>query len=449
MTRKVLLITYEFPPSGGGGVQRWAKMCRYLPDSGWQPVVVCAEPVPRRTRDDSLLADVAGVEVHRTPHRHSANAIAGLLEPLKRLGRGQRDMRDAPGSAQGTAPSATSASSAMRKAPLSTRISRWIAVPDEAAYWRPVAVREAVRVGREAAVEAVIATGPPFSAMMAGARVARELGVPLVLDQRDGWGTSPVIELPTGLHRRLSRSQERRVMPAAHVVVATADSIAEEAAAFGARRTLVIANGFDPSDLPGHAPNAEGPLRLVFMGKVFFGHSDPAPLFTAMALAAKQGGPAAEIRFEIIGTWPDGVVRAAAEAGVADRVEFTPYMPHHEALARTAQADVGLLLIADRPGAEGTCPAKLYEYLGMGMPVLLAGPPDGMPARILRETDGGWAVKPSDISGLAQRLAELADAKAAGRTLGEPDADAVGRYSRPKQAARYAELLNEVTGERA
>ena len=83
MPRNLLVLTYEFPPSGGGGVQRVAKFCRFLPAAGWIPQVVTAEPVPGRSVDRSLVADVADVEVVRTPARHVATTIASAIAPYQ------------------------------------------------------------------------------------------------------------------------------------------------------------------------------------------------------------------------------------------------------------------------------------------------------------------------------------------------------------------------------
>ncbi len=466
--RKVLVITYEFPPAGGGGVQRWAKMCRYLPEHGWTPVVLTAEPVARRSRDDSLLADVAGVEVHRIPHRHVAAAVADAIEPVKRLrdalrgmlrrtpvGTGSgRDGSPAPEAAAGET-RRTSASGPIRpqaparplaRVPLSSRIARYLAVPDDAAFWRGHAIAAGTWLARVAEAEAIVATGPPFSALIAGAAVARRTGLPLILDMRDGWDTNPVVRMPTAWHNRRSNALERETLPVADLVTCTAPAIGEEAERFGARATRVIPNGFDEADLPKHRPDPAAPLSLVFMGKVYAGHSDPAPLLAAI-VRARELTPL-PVRFEIIGSWPEGLEASVAEAGLSDSVTFTGYLPHREALERTARADVGVLLIADRPGAAGSCPAKLYEYLGMGMPVLIVGPDDGMPAAVLTQTRGGSVIHPDDTEALAAEIVRLAEAKAKGNELITPDEAAVAAYSRRGQAAAMAAALTEVVEHR-
>ncbi len=447
---KVLVIAYEFPPAGGGGVQRWAKMCRYLPEHGWTPVVLTAEPVARRSRDESLLADVVGVEVHRIPHRHVAAAVASAIEPIKRLRDVLRRIRPsgrAPGSSPGSGAQGPEHARSLARTPLSSRIARYLAVPDDAAFWRRHAIAAAESLARVSEVDAIVATGPPFSALIVGAAVSRRTGLPLILDMRDGWDTNPVVRMPTAWHLRRSNALERETLPVADLVTCTAPAIGEEAVRFGAKATRVIPNGFDEADLPRHAPDRDAPLTLVFMGKVYAGHSDPAPLLAALTRAREL--TRLPVRFEIIGSWPEGLESSVAATGLGDAVTFTGYLPHREALERTARADVGVLLIADRPGAAGSCPAKLYEYLGMGMPVLIVGPDDGMPAAVLTQTQGGVVVHPDDTERLAEEIVRLAEAKANGNRLIVPDAAAVAAYSRRGQAAAMAVALSEVVERRA
>jgi glycosyltransferase involved in cell wall biosynthesis len=448
MPRNLLVITYEFPPSGGGGVQRVAKLCRFLPTHAWVPHVVTAEPVPGRSLDTSLLGDVEGVDILRTPARHVATAISSVLIPFKRVALWVRRMirgRGAVPSGASAGVAAESGASTIRNASASSRIARWVAVPDDAVWWKRPAVKAAIELGRASGVEAVFASGPPFSALVVGARVARTLGVPFVADMRDGWETNPVVVLPTKLHYRYSARLERRTVPQAAIVTCTTPAIAAEATRFGAKATSVIPNGFDADDLPSHAPDLRGPLKIVYMGKVYFGHSDPTPFLESLARLSSADGPASRVEFDLVGTWPKTIEDTVARLGLAERVRLHEYLPHREALGLVAQADLGLVLIADRPGAAGSAPAKLYEYLGMGLPTLLVGPRGGYPAQVLDETRAGVRVDPGDPRALDAVLTRLAVAKAAGTALATPDADAVARFDRRKQAAEFARKLEMVT----
>lgn len=435
MTKRCLVLTYEFPPAGGGGVQRVAKFCRFLPQNGWEPHVVTATLIPGRPTDDSLVSDVAGVAVRRTPHRHVATAVSRAIAPLK--GAMKRGSGPGSGAEQPAAPSAD-----LAKPSLSSRIARWVATPDDAVLWKGPAVRAAYAIGKAQQVDVVIASGPPYSVLVAGEKVAKLLGVPFVADMRDGWSTSPVLSLPTPLHRAFSKSLEKRVMRRTAAVTCATPAIAEEARSWGAHGIEVLPNGFDDEDLPVHAPDASAPLHLAFMGKMFFGHSDPTTVFEAFA---KLSGVAADARLTIVGAWPEQVEQMAASLGIADRVTFQPYLPHREALELVASADVGLVIVADRPGAEGTTPGKLYEYLGIGLPVLFVGPSRGFAVELIGSTHSGVCVSPGDVDAIASAITAFTEHKRAGTPLAHTDADQVARYSRRGQAAMLADILDRVS----
>jgi glycosyltransferase involved in cell wall biosynthesis len=432
MTRRVLILTYEFPPSGGGGVQRVAKFARYLRDNGWEPVVVTARAIAGRSRDESLARELEGVEVVRTPARHVSSAIARVISPVKALLKRGRGAGPAAAGATGLRPT------------VSNRLARHLTL-DDAQLWVGPASRAAVRIGRERGVEAVIASGPPFSVTWAGVRAARSLGVPLIVDLRDAWRDNPVAWFPDAESRRRSEDLERLVLGAAAVVTATTPTIVAEAREMGGRDVRHLPNGYDAADVVPWAPSADGPLRLTFMGKMYRGHSEPDALFTALArLRALR--PDLEVRFEVIGDPLEDVARAAAQAGLQDAVTFAGYLPHREAIARLASADVAVSLIADRPGATGAIGGKVFEYLGVGIPVLVVGPLAGETASLVSRAHAGWALTPSDTDGLVALLADLADRKRSGAGLGvTPDSAVVESFDRRAQAAALAGILGEVT----
>lgn len=436
MPRTVLLITYEFPPSAGAGVQRMAKFARYLPDSGWSPVVLTAEPIPGRPVDDSLTAPVADIPVRRTPARHVGTAVAQMLAPLKR----SRAQTGAPASQPASVPAA-SAPPARHAVPLSSRISRLVAVPDDAAFWIAEAVRDGITFGREHSVEAVVASGPPHSVLIAGSRIARALGVPFVADMRDAWRDNPGGAFPTSWHRKKSALFEQRALSTAAVVTCVSQPIADEAAEMGGRSVRVLPNGFDPVDITtSWQGGAEGPLTVAYMGR-FYGSHDPAAFFEGFAKASES----AELRFSFTGPDPDRVQAAASRLGFADRVDARGYAPHREALARVAAADVGLVVITDEPGAKANYTGKLFEYLGMGIPTLVVGPPDGAAADLVRAAGAGEVAADGDPGDIARALLQLSAAKAGGWSTFSPDTSAIRRFERPAQAAELASILDEVT----
>jgi glycosyltransferase involved in cell wall biosynthesis len=446
---RVLVIAYEYPPSGGGGVQRIAKFTRYLPEFGWDPVVVAARPVKGRALDESLAEEVSHVPVTRVPARHVGMAVSrglgvarGARDRLRGSGRpgGEVAMTDAQAAAVDTVAAGT------RRPGRTQQITQWVSSPDFAGYWIRHAVTAAVREGRANRVDAVIASSPPFSALVAGARTATRLGVPFVADFRDAWRDNPGAWYPTGWHRERSFALERAVLGEAAGVTCVSSPIEREVLEMGGHNTVVLPNGFDSADLVPWRPSADAPPTIAFMGWLYPAHSDPRPFLEAMRLAADRSAAAAELRFRIIGPSPGFAVAAVEQMGLQDRVDFLGYQPHGTALELLSTADAGLVLIRDVPESKGSYTGKIFEYLGMGIPILLAGPPDGVAADLIREANAGWVVAHGDTQGLASALVELAEAKSAGRRPEAPNAEVIARFDRRAQAGVLARMLDEVSG---
>ncbi len=433
--RRLLVLTYEFPPTGGGGVQRIAKFCRDLQRHGWEPTVVTAEHVQGRPYDASLCTDVEGIPVVRLAHHNLIHAIAAPLAVLKRAlsSRGSSDV------VWGSVASNTQST----RTPMSTRVARWLSVPDEAARWARSAALHVQTM--DTRFDAVLASGPPHSTLVAGRTCAERRGIPLVVDMRDSWAHNPHFYFATPVHRWLIERQQRRVCGSAALVTAVSPRIADEARAFGARSAEVIPNGYDASEMPPLMGRPEAPLTLAFMGR-FYGLTDPTPLLDALAhLVGVIGGRG--VHLEIVGTGDPAVEAAVRSRGLQDVVTFHGYLPHEEALRVVAGCDVGVVVIADEPGAESVYTGKLFEYLGMGIATLVIGPVSGAAAELVLLSGAGRVVGYRDSEAIALVLADLADMKAAGSVLASPVATLISSFERSQQAARLARLLDDVISE--
>ncbi len=443
LPRDLLLVAYEFPPSAGAAVQRIAKYARFLPEAGWRVRVICAEPIPGWPTDETLVDEVADIEVTRLPGRNTAVAIARAISPVKQL---MQTARRSPSVASDAAVMPVAAADeTSAKRPLSTRISRWIAVPDDAVRWSREVVDVAVRLHAERPFAAVLASGPPYSALVASAEISERLGIPFVADLRDAWRDNRNIEWPTAAHRRRSEALERRVMAQASAAVAVSDPIAAEAAEMGALRTLVVPNGFDSTASPRWKPDPTAPLKIVFLGRMSAKFADPRAFLEGFRLALERYPEFAGAKLEVLGPDVPFVRELVARMGLDAHVEFRGFLPYVDALAEVARADAGLICFWDAPGSEAIYSTKLFDYLGVGIPILLMGPTEGVAARLIRDAGVGDAVAYSDAEGAANALGKLAKAKAAGMSPIDPVAEVIARYDRRSQSLEVGRLLDEVT----
>jgi len=327
--RRLLVVSYYAPPLGLSGVMRVAKLCKFLPEFGWQPLLLTVKPVAYRAYDPRLLADLGRTRVTRTESA-DPNRLLNLLRA--------RRSRLVPVFAGGAGRLA--------------RALNYLAFPDAKVGWFPfgsVAGRHLVDREKPAAV---FATAPPFTSLLLGVRLKAHGHVPLVLDFRDPWPTG--FAMPPRWQRAPLRSLRRYLLRRADLALAVNEGTAR-AVGPGVE---VLDNGFDPDDFRVEPRRPDG-LSVVHVGNLWRNRTEV--LAFADALGRVPGA-----RLYLAGA-VDGETRRRLEAN--PRVSLLGSVPHAEACALMKGASA--LLYVGKPGqAVGI---KLYEYLGAGRPVLLWG----------------------------------------------------------------------------
>lgn len=383
--RRVLLISYVFPPTGGAGVQRALKLVKYLPAFGWEAVVVTPRTPPVPLQDASYARDLP------------PNLVVRRLPTLEFGGTGG----EAAGGPAGPA-------SARRR--LAGMLSGLL-FPDPRVLWLPTALPGAMSAARRHRVDAVLATGPPFSVFPLAGAVARLARLPLVLDFRDDWSGYFNRGYRSGggrLRAWLTLAAEAALTArAARVTLTTPEAAARMRALHGGPegKYRLIPNGYDPDDFAGlerrpPEPTADGRLHLLYTGTVAAFHP-LRPLWEAAARLNPE--QRRRLAVTIVGrVVDDGETTDPGLPGLD--VRLLPYEPHGRVLRRMAGAHVLLATQAGEPGLERMVPAKLFEYLAARRPVLVVAPP-GSAARIVTDAGAGVAVSPDDPARLAEVLA--------------------------------------------
>ncbi|MBX2972228.1 MAG: glycosyltransferase [Flavobacteriales bacterium] len=424
--KRVLVITYYWPPNGGAAVQRWLKMVKYLPGHGWSPVVYTPEnpeiilPDPALEREVPPDATVVRRPINepytwykRLTGRKASDRVH--LGFIKEKGRG--GWRE--------------------------ELAVWVRgnafIPDARVWWVRPSVRFLTEYLREHPVDAVVTTGPPHSMHLIGLALKKRTGVRWIADWRDPWTNIDFyrqLKLTRAADRKHHRL-EREVVKHADVNVAVGWTMADELNALGSRRTEVVTNGFDPTDVPTVADAKEGEpspgdaYSLVHVGNMTASRDIPQ-LWTALAELCRAD-PAFAERFVLrfIGPVDQAVLASVERAGLAGRMERTGSVDHAQAMRAMQCARVLLLSVNDTPNARGVLTSKLFEYLAMGRPILAVGPPDGDVARVLR---------PPHL--LLPRAAATMDPQQVRRLFDVPSTGAAdAQWSRPVLAGRMAAIL--------
>ncbi|MEF8816589.1 MAG: glycosyltransferase [Salinibacter sp.] len=433
MERRVLVLSYYFPPAGGPGVQRALKFVKYLPEYGWRPVVVTVQQGAYPAHDPSLADEVpAQASVHRTPSLDPHSLYARLT------GRSEDEVDV--GSVQG------------RDEGWMETIGRWVRanvfLPDARVGWVPFAVWRGRQLIAEKRVDAILTTGPPHSTHLSGALLQATTGVPWVADFRDPWtDINYYHELPhTRWARRLDAALERWVLRRARAVTTVSPSWRDRLARKAGRAAspiTVVQNGFDATDIaPGQADPLTDTFDLTHVGSLYASRN-PTALWRALRrLCDEDAVPALRIR--LVGTVDPNVRRSLQKHGLMDRTEIVPYVPHEDAVEYMRRAGGLLLSIEEFPAADGMMTGKVYEYLAAGRPVVGVGPSSGDAAALLRATEGGRLFGRGDVSGLAQSIRAQYEAWADGTPRAGASPEALRPYRRRVQTQQIATVLRDV-----
>jgi glycosyltransferase involved in cell wall biosynthesis len=375
---KVLLVSFYFPPAGGGGVQRPLKLAQYLPALGIETHVLAPDD-PRWIHRDEGLRTPTQAWVHRARY---VGPSGGKPAEVVRA----RDGID--------------------RALVQLRLqARRLIVPDENATWTVTAVPAAIRIARRHDIDAVITTSPPGSTHLVGAAVQKATGARWVADLRDSLvahahrrADTLATRAKAAMHRRVAQLVATR----ADAITCVSDAIADEVRALGPRGTVsTIANGCDFDDFTGLEYVPAPRFRITHAGS-FFGRRDPRPFLQALHDSGL------DVRARFLGDFRSSDREWAAGLGLDERLELIPYAPRRTSLELQRDSEALLLLIPEAGGrGKGVLSGKVFEYIASRRPILAAVPPDGAAAELVRATGTGVVAPPDDPEALREALAGL------------------------------------------
>ena len=433
--RRLLIISYVFPPVGGAGVQRAVKFVKYLPEYGWRASVLTALNPSVPVQDESLLRDVpSDTTIVRAPTLEPSYGVKALV-----AGRGARTGGGRQVVANGL------------KAITRFAASRLLQ-PDPQILWYPAAARAGSRLLQSTRHDAVLVSGPPFSSFLVGAALSRRAHIPLILDYRDEWALSNAHLENRGFGRLAQQMQDmvqRRVVRAAAGLVATTASSARTLRetlddAGSNARVLSIPNGFDPDDFAGPAPQVipGERFRLVYTGTLW-NLTSVAPLVEAV-LSLDRRAPDVTSHLELVFVGR----RTAEQQALLDPCRATralltqyDYAPHDTAIGFIRSAHLLCALLSDAAGAERVLPGKIFEYMAAERPILVIAPRGDL-WQLTELYPAASRHEPRDVGSIARFLERAVEMFRAGSGPERVMWDS-RPYDRRVQAGVLAGFLNE------
>lgn len=388
--KKVLIIAYYFPPMGMGGVQRVAKFVKYLPQFGWQPVVLTVKDVEYLWHDSSLMEDIPEeVRVKRS----------GSLDPLRILFLIKKIFK------------AKNKKSDRRSEFYTERKSRflsWFLFPDNKIGWLPWALAKGFFLCRRERIDLIFSTSPPLTSHLLGYLLKLFTGTRWVSDYRDLWGGGYQHEhLPTPLHGWLKNRLQRTFLKKADGVVSVNRLLSQRLKEKQTRlvKSVTIPSGFDPEDFEIAKKTQPDFLSIVYAG-TFSPDHNPQPFFVALSdLLRENLIPKNRVKFFHIGVSAGISVEAlVARYDLGDVVEKKGYLPHREAVKFMSGAHLFLLAITPRQKGEVVITGKVFEYMAARRPILAVVPPGGAAAKIVNQLKAGKVVPPDSITEIKEAL---------------------------------------------
>ncbi|RLD16984.1 hypothetical protein DRI50_00555 [candidate division KSB1 bacterium] len=419
MDRRALIVTYYFPPLGGGGVQRMAKLVKYASRKGWEFTVITAdEPTGFINEDPSLADEVpASTKIIRVPFKVLSATPTRFSAFFKTSGF------------------------------LKRLLSAFVYIPDSRKGWLSKAWPVIARELQGGQYDLVLVSIPPYSLSFLVSEIERRFDLPVILDMRDPWTLNPYKIYPTPLHRFIDQRMEREVISRIHFGISAYGRMLKvyrkTVPGFNPSNWLVIPNGFDEEDFDELSLPKEdsGTFDIAFSGTIYSHINHPTPLFKALALARKLNPQEAKkIRFVFVGKSHINLEKLIAKFGLQEQIILHEYLPHKESLSVLNKANALCFILDDRETRSAyTVGGKVYEYLAFRKPILGLAPEEGEAADLIRRTDAGIIISPQKSKQIADTILNWSKGN-----IPEFSFISIDEYQRKRQADRFLSFFEKV-----
>ncbi len=435
--KRVLIITYYWPPTGGSGVQRWVKFAKYLPSEGWEPVIYTPENPEQLAVDHSLEAEIPeGTEVIKTRITEPYELYKKFL---RRSGHSKEAVEVNPVNAQNK--------SFAQKAAMWVRGNLFR--PDPRCLWINPSVRYLKKYLEDHPVDLIVSTGPPQSMHLIGRKLAQQTGLPWIADFRDPWTKIFYFKhlSMTKATERWHQKMEKAVLEDADAVVAVSPLVQQEFQAMTRTPVELITNGYDECDFPeGRDKDAAGGGDKDFIithTGLFAADGNPTVLWDVLSEKCRKDKDFRKaLKIKLIGKTDSQVLESIEEAGLKENLEDLGYQKHSVAVEAQRKASLLILPLRKEPEYKAVLPGKLFEYLASCRPVMGIGQPDGAMSMILDKTNTGAVYDWEDRISMKKYIDECWKAHLSG-TLIIKDGD-ISVFTRRNLTHQMVELFNKV-----
>lgn len=412
------------------------KHVRYLSEFGWNPIVLTVENGDYSARDESLLELIPpGVKVVRTH----------IYEPYDLY-------RKLTGRVKGTAIDVNVLKKTQVgvswKERLAELIRATIFIPDARIGWLFTAVKEGLKIIEEYDVEMIYSSSPPYTCSLIGKSLHGKTGVKWVAGFRDPWTGFLTTPKRWWLPRMIDRAMEKSVFLSADAVEAAWQGIIDDAEEkypeLNRAKFFHNPNGFDSSDFPSVSYERNSRFTLTYTGSLY-SRRTPSSLFLAIEKLISSGElNATDFTLRFVGRFGDEIHAMMDSASFTASIERIGYVPHNESIRFLMTSDAVLLIVDEAKESSAIVPGKVYEYLGVGRPIIAIAPVKSAIANLMEETNAGDVVHQSDIDRTARIFLEYFTAWKFSTEIKVPNSSEIKKYERRESARALGKLMDDL-----
>ena len=393
--KKVLMITYYWPPAGGPGVQRVLKFAKYLPQFGWKPIILTVQNGEYPAYDESLFDDIPPeCKVYRTPS----------IEPFAMYKRftGMKEDEAIPVAAL-----------TEKKIGWKKKLAHWIRlnlfIPDAKIGWIPFAVKAGKHIIKNEKPDVIFSSSPPPTVHLIAKSLARWSGIKWIADFRDPW--TKIYHYDSlkrfYLSKYFDEKFEAAVLRKTNITITVSSSIAEllNHKKNCTQSIRIIPNGFDEQEIPEYKQNLSlNKFTLAYAGKIN-SQQNPCNLWKILGeLTSEDNDFCKNFQILLMGNFDSVILNEIRNNGIDKKLFLAGYVSHKETLENLSGSNILLLLIPNTSRNKGILPGKLFEYLAIGKFILGIGPKNGEVAEILNQTNSGKMFEYTDFDNLKSEL---------------------------------------------
>ena len=386
--KKVLIITYYWPPAGGPGVQRVLKFVKYLPDLGWQPIILTVKNPTAPARDKSLLKKISNKLIIAKTH---------TIEPFNfyRAFTGKKSVLISKDTTK-----------ASEKESYKEKISRFIRanffIPDARCGWNPFMIFRGLSLIKKYKPDVIFSTAPPHSINIGAAILSKITKLPWISDFRDPWTMAYWNkDLPKShLTKVIDHKLEKKCLQKASVITTVSPELKNSFSNLTKTKIQVIYNGFEKIKFNDIYKN-DKKFQIIFFGNLTK-FQNPLPLYNALTKLPENIKNSIEVVFigKVFDEFKDKIRNRFNYISTI----FYSYMCYKKLMNFSQTANILFFPLYKTNYSKGIVSAKLFDYLALRKPILLIGNTAGIAAKIIEKTDSGASFKPNEIDEIKQYI---------------------------------------------